>query len=99
MYHRFMTSPSGWGFLTNHAVVLVTIASGPDLTLREIADRVGLTERAVHRIVSDLADAGYLTIRKAGRRNRYEVRQVLGLEQGPAPAATVGVLAQVLGRA
>lgn len=65
---------SGWTFLTNHAHVLFCIAEDPQVRLRDVALRVGITERAVQRIVADLDGAGYLGITKEGRRNRYRVR-------------------------
>ncbi len=63
----------GWTFLTNHSHVLICLAGEPDLRLRDVADRVGITERAVQRIVADLEEAGVLTRSRDGRRNRYEV--------------------------
>lgn len=65
--------PSGWTFLTNHAHVLFCIAKDPEVRLRDVAAQVGITERAVQRIVTDLEGAGYLTVSKEGRRNRYQV--------------------------
>jgi predicted transcriptional regulator len=65
---------ASWTFLTNHAHVLLCIARDPQLRLRDVATRVGITERAVQRIVADLSDAGYIEVFKEGRRNRYEVR-------------------------
>lgn len=64
---------SGWTFLTNHAHVLVLLAREGDLLLREVAQRVGITERAVQRIVSELVDGGYLQVTRVGRRNHYRV--------------------------
>jgi len=64
---------SGWTFLTNHAHVLLCIADDPDVRLRDVAARVGITERAVQRIVTDLQAGGYLTVSKEGRRNRYSL--------------------------
>ena len=68
-------SPSrpAWTFLTNHAHVLVCIGQNPDVRLGDIATRVGITERATHRIVHDLIDAGFVTVTKVGRRNRYAI--------------------------
>jgi len=63
---------SQWTFLTNHAHVLLCIAENPDCRLRDIADVVGITERAVHRIVSDLTEAGYVDAERDGRCNVYE---------------------------
>ena len=51
---------SQWTFLTNHAHALLSIARDPGLRLRDVAEQVGVTERAAQRIVSDLVDAGYL---------------------------------------
>jgi len=63
----------GWTFLSNHAHVLVCLARDPELRLREIADMVGITERAASSIVSDLEAEGYLTRLKVGRRNTYRL--------------------------
>lgn len=65
----------GWTFLSNHAHVLVCIARDPDKPLREIADDVGITERAAHRIVSEMVEDGYLTRTKVGRRNHYKINR------------------------
>ncbi|MFT4975401.1 MAG: putative ArsR family transcriptional regulator [Myxococcota bacterium] len=62
-----------WTFLTNHAHVLICLARDPDLRLRDLSDAVGITERAVHRIISELTADGYLEITKSGRRNHYRV--------------------------
>jgi predicted transcriptional regulator len=64
-------SKSHWTFLTNHAHVLLCIAKNPDFRLRDIADFVGITERAVHRIVSDLTEAGFMDVERKGRCNVY----------------------------
>ncbi len=63
-----------WTFLTNHSHVLLCIAENPESRMRDIADRVGITERAVQRIVEDLTEAGYLKVEKVGRRNAYTVQ-------------------------
>ena len=63
-----------WTFLTNHSQVLLCLANnGGRLTAREIAELVGITERAVQRILSDLEESGYLTRVRDGRKNRYEL--------------------------
>ncbi len=64
---------ASWTFLTNHSHVLISIAENPEVRMRDIAERVGITERAVQRIVEDLTDAGYLKVDKVGRRNTYAV--------------------------
>jgi DNA-binding IclR family transcriptional regulator len=62
-----------WTFLSNHAHVLVCIAKNPDVRLSEVAELVGVRERTVHRIVHELIDAGYISIKKVGRNNVYSV--------------------------
>lgn len=68
-----------WKFLTNHAQVLACIAHDPGVLLREISERVGITERAAHRIVTELADGGYITRKRDGRRNLYTIQSGLPL--------------------
>jgi len=68
-----------WTFLTNHGHVLLCLAQSPELRLRDVAERVGVTERAVQRIVADLEAAGYVERSRQGRCNRYEIRQDLPL--------------------
>lgn len=67
------SQPTGWTFLTNHAHVLVCLVQRPDETLREVASRVGITERAVQRIIRDLEEAGIVQRGRSGRRNLYRV--------------------------
>ena len=62
-----------WTFLTNHAHVLLCLAAAPNLPLRAVAARVGITERATQKIVADLARDGYLQVTRVGRRNSYAV--------------------------
>lgn len=62
-----------WTFLTNHAHVLILIHANPEMVLRQVATTVGITERAVQRIVMDLEAGGYIRREKVGRQNRYQV--------------------------
>jgi predicted transcriptional regulator len=86
----------GWTFLSNHGNVLLCITRDPDLTTREIAERVGITERAAQRIVADLAAEGYVTITKEGRRNRYAVHRDGHLRHPLFQALEIGPLLDVL---
>lgn len=73
-----MSSPEGhakWRFVTNHTQVLLCISANPEVRLRDIAPRVGITERATQRIVADLVEAGYVTRQRIGRRNRYAINR------------------------
>lgn len=66
-------APRSWTFLTNHAHVLLALASTPDLRLRDIADLVGVTERTALQIVDDLEHDGYVRRERKGRRNHYVI--------------------------
>lgn len=88
----------GWTFLTNHAHVLLLISRDPDIRVRELAERVGITERAAHRIVGDLVEAGYLSRARVGRRNHYVVHPERPLRHPIERAHQVGELLEVLGR-
>ena len=63
-----------WTFLTNHAHVLLCIRRDPEVRLRDVAAMVGITERAAQKIVSDLAEGGYVRIERVGRRNHYSIQ-------------------------
>jgi DNA-binding MarR family transcriptional regulator len=85
-----------WSFLTNHARVLLCIADDPGLRLREIGDTVGITERAAHRIVAELADAGYISRERDGRRNRYTIQSHLPIPDPLARGQRLGALLATL---
>jgi DNA-binding MarR family transcriptional regulator len=63
----------GWTFLSNHSHVIICLARDPEVRMRDIAVAVGITERAVIRIVTELEEAGYVKIERVGRRNRYTI--------------------------
>jgi|SRR5581483_6549724 len=90
------TTALGWTFLTNHAQALVCIARDPGVRLRDIGEHVGITERAAHRIVVELADAGYITRERNGRRNRYTINAHLPLPDPIAREQNVGELLEIL---
>jgi Winged helix-turn-helix DNA-binding len=80
-----------WRFLTNHARVLACLFGDPEVRLRDIAQRVGVTERAVHDLVGDLERGGYIRVRRVGRRNQYEVCGV-GSSGEPAGLGSLGLI-------
>jgi predicted ArsR family transcriptional regulator len=87
-----------WSFLTNHARVLLCIAHDPGVRLRDIAARVGVTERSAYGIVTDLVEAGYVVKEKDGRRNRYQIQAHLPLPDSASRERTIGeVLALLAG--
>ena len=83
-----------WSLLTNHAWVLLCIAHDPGMRLRDIAARVGVTERTAYGIVTDLTEAGYVVKQKDGRRNRYQIQAHLPLRP-PLPVPGSGGMAAV----
>ena len=64
-----------WRFLTNHTQVLLCVARDPNVRTRDIAELVGITERAAQRIVADLVEADFVTVERVGRRNRYAINR------------------------
>src|SRR5687768_16323117 len=85
-----------WSFLTNHAQVLLCVAQVPGVRLRQIGEEVGLTERAAHRIVVELATAGYISRRRNGRRNHYTIQSHLPLPDPLAREQKIGDLLAIL---
>ena len=87
---------TSWTFLTNHARVLLCISGDPGIRLRDIAARLGITERSAYGIVIDLADAGYIVKEKDGRRNRYQIQAHLPLPEPSSRERTVGEVLTLL---
>ena len=87
---------TSWSFLTNHARVMLCISSDPGIRLRDIAARLGITERSAYGIVTDLAVAGYITKMKDGRRNQYEIQAHLPLPEPTSRERTVGEVLALL---
>lgn len=85
-----------WRFVTNHTQVLLCIASDPDVRLRDVADTVGITERAAQRILADLVEEGYVTRERVGRRNRYVVNEDLRMRHPSQFDHEVGELLELL---
>lgn len=85
-----------WTFLTNHAHVLALLDSQPEIVLREVAGRVGITERAVQRIVQELEEARVIERERVGRRNRYKVNRNAALRHPIEAHRTVGDLLRLV---
>ena len=91
-----MSISSRWTFITNHGLVLSYIYHYPTGTAREIADQIKVTERTVHKIISDLERAGYIARRKSGRRNVYSVDPNLPLRHHTKKDIIVSELLEAL---
>ena len=81
-----------WKFLTNHAHVLMCVAHEPQIRLREIADAVGITERAAHRIIAELETGGYISRERRGRRNLYRFHTAAVMEHPNIQKSMLGDL-------
>ena len=94
-----MSSPEStktWTFLTNHAQVLLCLAETPDIRLREVAERVGITERAAQRILAELVEAGYVKTERVGRRNQYTVDRQHAMRHTAQIGYEIGALLEAL---
>ena len=88
--------PKTWTFLTNHAQVLLCLAETPDIRLRDVAERVGITERATQRILAELIEGGYVKTERVGRRNRYTVDRRHAMRHSAQLGHEIGALLQAL---
>jgi DNA-binding IclR family transcriptional regulator len=85
-----------WTFLTNHGRALLEIARDPGVRLRDLAVALGTTERTAFGVVADLSQAGYVTKRKQGRRNHYEIEAHRPLQESSTRERTIGDLLDLL---
>jgi DNA-binding Lrp family transcriptional regulator len=85
-----------WGFLTNHLHALYCVARHPGIRIVEIAESVGVRERTAHRLVADLVEGGYLTRRRVGNRNSYELHPSLPLRREGLDEVAIGEVLEVL---
>jgi DNA-binding transcriptional ArsR family regulator len=86
-----------WTLLTNHALVLSHVARHPRITARDLANAIGITERATRKIIADLLDTGYITKKREGRRNRYRINPDVTLRHPSHGETAVGDLLEALG--
>ena len=85
-----------WRFLSNHTQVLLCIRRDPNVRFRDIAQMVGITERAAQRIVADLIESGYVERERVGRRNRYRVNPEIAMRHPAQDGHDIGELLQLL---
>jgi DNA-binding IclR family transcriptional regulator len=81
-----------WSFVTKHLEVLIAVDHDRDVRLRDLADQLGITERTAHGIVADLTRAGFISVSRVGRRNRYEVHKTTLFRDRRDRQLPVGVL-------
>lgn len=85
-----------WTFLTNHAHVLILLCQDSSLVLREVASRIGITERAVQRIIADLEEDGFIERKKVGRKNHYRILATQSLRHPIESHRTIGDLISLI---
>ena len=90
-------TPKAWTFLTNHAQVLLCLADDPEIRLRDVAERVGITERAAQRILADLVETGYVRTARVGRRNHYSIDRGHAMRHAAQGGYEIGALLELLG--
>lgn len=83
---------SSWTFLSNHAHVILCLANNNSMLMRNIAQKVGITERAVHQIIADLVESGYITRLKEGRCNKYKIKTEKNLRHSIENLCKIGGL-------
>ena len=88
--------PRPWTFLTNHAQVLLCLATSPDIRLRDVAEQVGITERSAQRILSELVAEGYVQTVREGRRNHYSVNREHAMRHTQQFGVEIGALLEAL---
>ncbi len=87
---------ANWTFITNHGAVLVLIAQHSQITAREIANKLSITERSVHRMISDLDMGGFIEKSRGGRVNRYRINRHLPLRRSEIRETNIGDLLNLL---
>ena len=85
-----------WRFLSNHTQVLLCLHHDPNARFRDIAESVGITERAAQRIVADLIDSGYVESERVGRRNRYRIKTDIAMRHPAQDGHEIGQLLKLL---
>ncbi len=98
MSHINEPARGSWTFLSNHSHVIICLAADPSMRMRDIAARVGITERAVQRIVSDLQDGGAIVRSREGRQNRYKVNLDVPLRHPLEAHRSLGSLIEAIGQ-
>jgi len=90
-------TPAAWSLLSNHGHVLLCIARDSNVRVREIARSVGITERAVHRILGELEEAGVIARTRQGRRTHYQINEQIPLRHPIEAGHSVGELVRLVG--
>jgi DNA-binding MarR family transcriptional regulator len=96
MSTQTLPDPKPWTFVTSHGQVLLCIAQDRDVRLRDVAEKVGITERAAQRIVADLIGAGYVDRIRVGRRNHYTINSTVEMRHELQRGLEIGELLELL---
>ena len=95
MPYNFGMASGNWTFLSNHGHVLVALSKDPTLRIRDLVEMIGITERSVRAIISDLEADGYVEIIKVGRRNEYRINEQMNFRHPAEATYQINELLQI----
>jgi DNA-binding MarR family transcriptional regulator len=87
---------AGWTFITSHGALLLEVARDSDATVKQLADRAGVTERQAHRVLADLVGESYIVRERVGRKNRYRINDAAPMRHRSVAHRTIGEMLAVL---
>lgn len=90
-----MKTEKNWTFLSNHGHVMVQLNQNPEMKVKDLAERVGITERRTQTILAELEEAGYISVTRNGRRNIYKVNQNLKFRHPSESNKSIGLLLKI----
>lgn len=90
-----MKTEKNWTFLSNHGHVMIQLNQNPEMKVKDLAERVGITERRTQTILAELEAAGYISVTRNGRRNTYKVNQNLKFRHPSESNKSIGLLLKI----
>lgn len=90
-----MKTEKNWTFLSNHGHVMVQLNQNPEMKVKDLAERVGITERRTQTILAELEETGYISVTRNGRRNIYKVNQNLKFRHPSESNKSIGLLLKI----
>ena len=95
IWYAYGVSDKQWTFLSNYGHILIHLARNPEARVRDIADAIGVTERSALGIIGELENAGYISVEKIGRRNKYKINSKLKFRHSMESHKSIGDLIKI----